>query len=284
MGAAIATKRSWTVTELSRNIHRFDVKFSRVGDEQRILLMSDVHWDNPHCRRDKLIEHLKQANEYDAPILDAGDFFCAMGGKWDKRSSKSDLRPEHQTATYLDSLIDTATDFWKPYRHLLTVRGQGNHETSILKRHETNLTDRLVERLKSSGASSVCLGGYSGYVVFNVALAGRYRPIKLHYHHGHGGGGPVTRGVIQSNRHAVYLTDADIVWTGHTHDYWHVPIARVRLNQDNTRVEHTRQVPKNESLRDSLVDLSIYGMLAVLLLDEVTSELDSGGDAAGEPK
>jgi hypothetical protein len=237
-----AAKRQWSVRENARNIHRFDITLDRVGDEQRVLLMSDVHWDNPHCRRETLIEHLEQAKAYDAPILDSGDFFCSMGGKWDKRSNKSDLRPEHQVADYFDALVTTATAWWQPYRHLLTVRGQGNHETSVLKRHETNLTERLVERLRTSGAPSVHLGGFSGYVVFMVAAQGRKRPIRLHYHHGHGGGGPVTRGVIQTNRHAVYLTDADIVWTGHTHDNWNVPIARVRLNQDNTQVEHTRQV------------------------------------------
>jgi hypothetical protein len=242
VATAIATKRKWRASELARNIHRLDVNFSRVGDEQRFLLMSDVHWDNPKCRRDKLAEHLKEAVEHDAPILDAGDFFCAMQGKWDKRSNKSDLRPEHQNAQYLDSLVDTAASFWKPYQHLLTLRGQGNHETAIIKRHETNLTERLVERLKGQGASSVMLGGYTGYVVFNVNANGRIRPFKMHYHHGHGGGGPVTRGVIQSNRHAVYLSDADIVWSGHTHDSWHVPIARVRLNHNCTKIEHTRQV------------------------------------------
>ncbi len=40
----------------------------------------------------------------------------------------------------------------------------------------------------------------------------------------------MTRGVIQTNRMAVYLPDADIVLTGHTHDSWVVPIARERCS------------------------------------------------------
>lgn len=128
-----------------------------------------------------------------------------------------------------------------PYADLLTVRGQGNHETAIVKRHETHLTDRLVDRLKSKGASSIALGGYSGFVIFMVSLQGRRFPVKMHYHHGYGGGGPVTRGTIQTNRWAVYLADADIVFSGHTHDTWQMPISRVRLNQDCTSIEHTRQ-------------------------------------------
>lgn len=243
MATAVAAtvKRRWSVEELNRNIHRINIELAHTGDEQRVLLQTDVHWDNPKCRWDKLREHLDQAREFDAPVFDNGDFFCAMQGKWDKRSNKGDLRPEHQTATYLDSLVDTAADFLTPYADLLTVRGQGNHETAIIKRHEISLTDRLVYMLRNRGAQHVALGGFSGYVVFNVAIGTRRFPFKMHYHHGYGGGGPVTRGTIQTNRMAVYLADADIVFTGHTHDTWQMPIPRVRLNQDCTKVEHTRQ-------------------------------------------
>jgi hypothetical protein len=128
MATAVATKRRWSVHENARNIHRIDIDFKRIGDEQRVLLMSDVHWDNPHCDRGKLTEHLELAKHYDAPILDAGDFFCAMQGRYDNRSNKDALRPEHKTANYLDALVDTATDFWKPYRHLLTVRRSGSRD------------------------------------------------------------------------------------------------------------------------------------------------------------
>lgn len=234
----------WTFEERARNIHRFTVDLDHVRDEQWFLLQSDVHWDNPHCDRKLLERHWNLALERNAPILDNGDFFCAMQGKWDKRANKSDLRPEHQNAKYLDSLVDTAADALKPYRHLLTVRGVGNHETSILKKHETHLTERLVQALKTDNAQTpIALGGYSGYVVFEMTYhKTRRASLKLHYHHGYGGGGPVTRGVIQTNRQAVYLADADLVWTGHTHDGWQVPIGRVRLNNENTRIEHTRQV------------------------------------------
>jgi hypothetical protein len=241
MPASTATR--WHVDTLGRNIHRINLTVDRVGDEQRVLLMSDVHWDNPHCDRDLLARHLDEAVKADAPVLDAGDWFCAMQGRFDNRSNKADLLPEHQRGDYLDALVRTSAEWLKPYQHLLTVRGFGNHETSILKRHETHLTERLVERLKAHGAKHVVMGGYSGFVVFNVTHAGTRRAaFKLHYHHGSGGGGPVTRGVIQTNRQAVYLADADLVWNGHTHDAWQMPIARVRLNPSCTEVEHVRQM------------------------------------------
>lgn len=235
-------ERRWSVSELARNIHRIDITLPRVGDEQWVLLQSDVHWDNPKCLQELVKKHLDEAKQRDAPVLDNGDWFCAMQGRWDKRANKNDLRPEHQKADYLDALVSTAADFLKPYRSQLTIRGKGNHETAIEKAHETSLTDRLVERLRMQGSENVKLGGYSGFVVFQVNYSGgRRRPFKMFYHHGYGGGGPVTRGSIQTSRMAVFLADADLVWTGHTHDSWTMPIARIRLNQDCTEVEHTRQ-------------------------------------------
>jgi len=234
--------RRWTVEPRAANIHRIEIRLPHVGDEQRILLQSDVHEDNPHTDRDLLETHLDQADGFDAPVLDNGDWFCAMQGRWDPRANKDDLRPEHRTARYLDSLIETAAARYKRYQHLFTVRGKGNHETAILKRHETDLTERFVERLKAQGAKDVYTGGYAGWVVVNVIHGkNNEKPFKLHYHHGWGGGGPVTRGVIQTNRMAAYLADADIVFTGHTHDSWQMVIPRIRLNQDCTQVQHTRQ-------------------------------------------
>jgi hypothetical protein len=232
---------AWAFAEVSRNVHRFDITLPRVGSEFHALLCSDVHWDNPHCDRALFTKLLKQARAKNAPILDIGDFHCAMQGKYDKRSSKSEIRPEHQRGDYLDSLVSTAAEFLEPYKDLLTVRGYGNHETSIRKNHETDLVERLTERLRAAG-SPARTGGFSGFVRFHLTLnTNRRTSLTYWYHHGHGGGGPVTRGVIQTNRHAVYLPDADIVHTGHTHDFWVVPIARTRLSQAH-QIEHVRQV------------------------------------------
>jgi hypothetical protein len=68
--------------------------------------------------------------------------------------------------------------------------------------------------------------------------------VVMYMHHGYGGGGPVTRGTIQTSRMAVYLPDADIIWTGHTHDEWIMPIQRARLSPHGRpyldRVTHVR--------------------------------------------
>lgn len=221
------------------------VRLRGAGDEQYILLQSDVHWDNPHCDRALLKRHLDLALKRNAPVFDAGDFFCAMQGKYDPRSSKNDIRPEHQTSNYLDALVSTAADYFSPYRNILTLRGRGNHETSIGKRHETDLTERLAERLRAAG-SPARAGGYGGFVRIHCAFnhskkqsTGTTKSFVYHYYHGSGGGGPVTRGVIQTNRMSVYLAECDIVHSGHTHDSWQMPIARVKLN-NRDKIEHSR--------------------------------------------
>ena len=238
-------KSKWEFKQVSRNVHVIEIHLPKVGDEQWVLLQSDVHWDNPKCDRAKLKKHLDLALERNALVIDAGDFFCAMQGKYDKRSSKKDLRPEHATGNYLDSLVETAAKYLDPYKKILTVRGNGNHESSIQKNHETDLNERLVERLRNNG-SIARRGGYSGFVRFSIynskeneRMSGS-QGYKLWYFHGSGGGGPVTRGVIQTNRQAVYVADADFVLTGHTHDSWQVPIQRIKLNQRD-EIEQFRQ-------------------------------------------
>lgn len=52
------------------------------------LLISDIHFDNPHCDRALLKRHLDKALDIGATIMIFGDLFCAMQGKYDPRGSK----------------------------------------------------------------------------------------------------------------------------------------------------------------------------------------------------
>lgn len=155
-----------------------------------------------------------------------------MQGKYDPRSSKSALRPEHQVDNYIDAVINTAADFFRPYADNLVLIAMGNHESSIAKRLETNVTDRLIGAL----GGNVANGGFSGWVRFKFkeADAGENacsRVLNLHYDHGYGGGGPVTADMIQHQRRAIYLPDADIVVSGHTHDAWTREFVQLRLTK-----------------------------------------------------
>lgn len=201
------------------------------GWEQWVLLSADRHHDNVYCDRALEKKHLDQAKRRNAIILDFGDLFCAMQGKYDPRSNMDDIRPEDVGQDYLDRIVTHAAEFFGPYAENWLLIGRGNHETNIRKRHGTDLTSNLVHRLNADYGARCHVGGYGGWVRFMFRIhKTKQHSVNLKYHHGAGGGGPVTRGVIQTNRQAVYLPDADIVVNGHTHDSWYVPIARERLS------------------------------------------------------
>jgi len=211
------------------------------GWTQDILLLSDLHWDNPHCKRDVLKQDLDEAVRRNAPIMLFGDTFCAMQGRFDRRSSKDDIREEHQNGNYLDSLVDTAADWFEPYAKNLTIISDGNHETAITKHHETDLVERLVSKLRDRGAVSCRHGGYSGWVKLSTKheAGGKYKSLRLFYHHGSGGGSPVTKGSIGFNRMMETAVGADIYVSGHIHRQNVNKQIVAKLNEAN-KVEHSK--------------------------------------------
>jgi len=229
-GSIIGLRRS------DKTVTTIDIEASGQNWEQWFLLRSDAHHDNLHCQQNVEKRHLDDAKKRNAGILDFGDLFCAMQGKWDKRADPQQLRPELQTGQYLDELVRYNAAFYEEYAPWWLLMSLGNHETSMLRKHETNLTERLVERLNATTGASIQVGPYAGWVRFCFRRATQRTSRNLRFTHGYGGGGPVTRGVIQTNREAVYLGNADIVVSGHTHDQWEVPIVR-EVMLDSGRVE-----------------------------------------------
>jgi hypothetical protein len=224
------------VVKKSHNV--IDVNFDNVnqGWEKWILLRSDAHHDSRDCDRELELEHLELAQKRKAYILDFGDIFDAMQGRYDPRRSYPEMREEYADAmivhkkSYLDLIVDDAAKFYKPYKSLWVLQGYGNHETSIQRHVDTNLIERFAHEMGKDGGI-INTGGYGGWVVFHFAIGGTQREsIKLKYFHGSGGGGPVTKGVIQSNRQAVFLPDADIVIGGHIHESWILSMPRERIS------------------------------------------------------
>jgi hypothetical protein len=215
---------NYAIEQPSRDVLniRMDVK---AGWEQSFLLSSDRHHDNALCDHALERKHLEQAKARKAGVFDFGDLFCAMGGKWDKRADKAQLRDELRHGDYIDALVKYNADFYKPYAENFCLLTPGNHEYSVRKAHETNLTERLAERLGCR------FGTYAGWVRFMFTINKTKRhSLWLYRHHGYGGGGPVTKGIIQTARQAVYLPDATFVVSGHTHDQWVFPIERARIS------------------------------------------------------
>ena len=85
-----------------RNVHELILE----KDNYKIAMLSDLHWDNPKCDRDLLKKHLDHCKQENIPVMINGDMFCLMQGRGDNRRNKSDIRPEHNNARYLDSVVE----------------------------------------------------------------------------------------------------------------------------------------------------------------------------------
>lgn len=212
------TDYTWNIEKTDNNVYRFTTKL--YTETKRLLLLSDLHWDSAHCRLDLLKPVLNDALKDNTPVFIFGDLFDAMQGKWDPRSSQDTLRPEHRGSNYLDLLVDTAVEWFEPYKDILALVSYGNHETAIQKRHEVDLIQRFVGALRSM-KSKVLVGSYWGFIlmaIFNRATSERGADTlkRINYHHGYGGGGEVTRGLIDANR-SRGMYDADVYVSGHIH-------------------------------------------------------------------
>ena len=209
------------------------VRIEKNWEETKVLLISDLHWDNPKCDRALLKKHLDEALKGNHDVLINGDLFCLMQGAYDPRKSKSDIREEHNVANYFDAIINTAVDWFAPYAHLIKFIGYGNHETAILKRQETDIIERFVTLLNYKCQSNVQVGGYGGWVRIHFADGANTKSFNIKYMHGFGGGGAVTRGTIQHNRMSVNVEGADAIWMGHVHeDYEMTYTVEFLSNQD----------------------------------------------------
>lgn len=221
------------VVRTAPNVARINVPVESDPDWRFwVFLQSDVHFDNPHCQLDEWRRHRNQAIEKRALVIDGGDFFCAMQGKYDKRANKSDLRPEHQAGNYLDRLVDTAAEELAPIAHQLAMLPRGNHDQAIFKRHETDLVDRTCDRLRMMTGAGVEPGGVQNWIWFQFTAYGTQRHRRVMYqHHGAGGGGPVTKGMIASNRRSAMLSGVDYVMSGHIHEQWTATIPQYYLDE-----------------------------------------------------
>ena len=218
------------VKKHAKNIHEILLQGKRV----KIAMLSDLHWDNPKCDWDLLKKDLDYCKTNNIPVMVNGDFFCLMQGKGDRRGNKSDIRPEHNNAKYLDSIVETAVEWFSPYADILTVIGYGNHETSVIKWQETDLLQRFVDLLNYKNGTNVYAGGYGGWIILRQEIsAGIESSFKIKYFHGSGGGGVVTKGALNLTRALEMYEDFDVFTMGHIHENAARNDARDTINYNN---------------------------------------------------
>ena len=197
-----------------KNVHEIQLE----GKYAEIAMLSDLHWDNPKCDQELLKKHLDYCKEENIPVMINGDMFCLMQGRGDNRRNKSDIRLEHNNARYLDSVVETAVEWFTPYADILTVIGYGNHETGIIKWQETDILQRFVDLLNLKCHSNVQVGGYGGWVIIKMNNHSRIATTKIKYFHGSGGGGVVTKGALNLTRALELYEGCDVYTMGHIHE------------------------------------------------------------------
>ena len=202
------------VIQHSRNVH--EIEFFE--HEVQIAMLSDIHWDNPHCDQKLLKKHLDYFKENNIPVMINGDLFCLMQGRGDNRRNKSDIRPEHNNARYLDSIVETAVEWFAPYVDILTIIGYGNHETGVIKYQETDILQRFVDLLNYKCNSNVFTGGYGGWIIAKLKKHSAESSFNIKYMHGSGGGGIVTKGAINLTRAMEIYEGYDVFTMGHIHE------------------------------------------------------------------
>lgn len=231
--------------------HSYDKDF-----EQSYFFSSDHHWDSVICDREQLKADFEEAKSLDAGIIIIGDSFDAMGGKYDPRSGKEDIRPEYNRGAYFDDIVYDYVDFLKPYKDLILMISDGNHETSVKKRHEIDLIERTIMLLNPK----IQHGKYAGFIeyMFEHNTKGGRRSKTMYYTHGNGGNAPVTKNTIQTNRRQDMIL-ADFYISGHNHTEHHVPRTQIRLTASHkaeTVKCHHYQLGcyKNEALQGGYAD------------------------------
>ncbi|MCK4827997.1 hypothetical protein KA005_70360 [bacterium] len=213
--------------------------------EQWVLLRSDVHHDSIKCNINLEKRHLDQAIERNAMIMDFGDTFDVMQGRKDPRRDPDEINSLFNHKEYYDLVLDHVVRSYMPYKDNFVLVATGNHENAVLKHAGTDLTGHLASALGCAA------GKWGGWVRFMFKYENHNSSINLRYmHSGPSKNAPVTKGVIDTNRIATWLTDADIVYTGHDHNQWIVPVEREGLNRRGKPVRKQTLFVKGPGYKD----------------------------------
>lgn len=198
----------------SNNIHIIETNKKKF----ELAMLSDLHWDNPKCQRDVLKRDLDYCLKNEIPVFVNGDFFCLMQGKGDRRGSKSDVLPEHNNSHYFDSVMETACEWFEPYKDILIGVGYGNHETGVIKHKETDVMRNFVTRFNHEYGGKIQLGGYGGWIIVRYIKNTVVVSCRIKYFHGSGGGGIMSKGELDLTRSSIKYEGFDVYSQGHIHE------------------------------------------------------------------
>lgn len=205
------------------------------------LIISDVHFDSQHCNRDLLFALLNKAKECGAMVLIHGDWFDIMGCYGDPRSKADEIRSDYLSKdfSYLDMVIEDSIEALRPYADNILLMSEGNHETNIKRRHDTNPLKHVTDALKEHNPNLI-RSLYSGWLTLSYSYykggprntSGSTESNCIHFHHGFGGSAKRSKGMLDVQTEITKYPEAQLLVRGHTHQKWYDPsTTRQRLNQ-----------------------------------------------------
>lgn len=233
-----------------RDIHILPLSFESTKDEKAIYLLSDIHFDSVKCDRRLFFKHLDMAKEENASVFILGDLYDLMQMRFDPRGNYDSLRTELKKMAYIDEVIKDCTSKLEPYKDVIKLIGQGNHETNITKRHGVDVIQRTVGVLNDKGGQIVA-GYYAGWVILKCDWQGKgkRRSYPLHYHHGYGGNAKRSKGVLNVDIDMKDYPQASIIARGHTHQKWYHPVMRDVLTAQFQHAQETVHVVQTGSYK-----------------------------------
>lgn len=257
----IATLKSAEILQTSPYVHTIHFKNISASWEQWLLLTSDRHVDNIHSDQKLQLKHLEKAVERNALIIDVGDMFDVMQSKDDRRADKSALREENKQTAYLDSVVSSGHKLFREFAPWWALSGKGNHETAILGKYGTDLTDRFAVAMRAEKQGITHTGGYAGFVRFMFEINKTARQsAKLFYHHGGTSGAIMSFGTLSTRRIGSWVPDADIVAQGHTHDGYALALPRLRINDAGTLLRDVVHYIRTPGYKDEATSLDSWAM------------------------
>lgn len=199
------------------------------GFVQGFTLISDLHVGARNVDYELIKSELEEAKKNRDRILINGDIFDMILVGDRKRFRADVLHPKLAgKADIVDRAVDWAVDLLSPYIDQIDMVGIGNHEEAVAKYHSVDVTKMLISllrRKRRSKAHVIHYGGYTGFVDYRFRHSGaknydtrnqKGRRFVVYYHHGTGGGAPITKGMIDFSR-KMWVTGADLIWHGHKH-------------------------------------------------------------------
>lgn len=213
-----------------------------IVDKGTLRLLSDLHIDSKYTDTKKVKKLLDDAYNAGSLICIFGDLLDVMGGKYDKRTLKGDIKAEHNEDNYLNRVIEDAAELLAPYVDNLFISA-GNHEKEIDKRFELYLLEMLSDRIyRKTHKNLVWTKNYAGFILVNVKSKTRAVQLSkvIFYNHGKDSNAVMTFGTLNIKRNSSII-DADIFIAGHIHTNFLVPVNRLSLSQKR-KIKVTEQI------------------------------------------